>query len=328
MYRLSPREINKRDPVGGDWNHASSNGTTYGLPDLADLYVAWHSYAGHTETTVSTYRSHLKLFIDYLQTQAHSLELQDLTPYDLMDHLEDLKARDRSARYLKSRHQHVSTFLLWAEGLGYISRDNNPARRVPTPKVPKIRKGFLKPEWFSALVEACTPPDTLSRARRLAMLFLFSTTGIRHRELWGLAREDLDWKEHLIHVRLGKGQKDRRIPFHPETERAILGYLRHRKDHMPELWVTEHGAKLSYWGISQDMRRLMDLVGINGQVPDVCHIFRRTWAANAVRQGIPRPYIMAVAGWSTPDMLDRYTQEMQMESGAVEAFSTFDPFAS
>ena len=55
------------------------------------------------------------------------------------------------------------------------------------------------------------------------------------------------------------------------------------------------------------------------------HIFRRTWAANAVRQGIHRPYIQAVAGWSTPTMLDHYTAAMLGKEEAVEAFRNSDP---
>ena len=53
----------------------------------------------------------------------------------------------------------------------------------------------------------------------------------------------------------------------------------------------------------------------------------RTWHATAVRQGIPRQYIQPIAGWSTPYMLDKYTEAMQEEEGAIEAFRNFSPFS-
>ena len=53
---------------------------------------------------------------------------------------------------------------------------------------------------------------------------------------------------------------------------------------------------------------------------DTCHIFRRTFAANTVRQNIPRPYVQAVAGWSTPQMLDHYVAAMEAEEEAINAF--------
>ena len=45
---------------------------------------------------------------------------------------------------------------------------------------------------------------------------------------------------------------------------------------------------------------MMERAGLRAQVWDVCDIFRRTWAMNAVRQLIPRQYTQAIAGRSTP----------------------------
>ena len=59
---------------------------------------------------------------------------------------------------------------------------------------------------------------------------------------------------------------------------------------------------------------------------DYCHVFPRTWAAIAVRQGIPSPYTQAVAGWSTPTMMGHYVSAMEAEEGAIEAFRDFDQF--
>ena len=62
------------------------------------------------------------------------------------------------------------------------------------------------------------------------------------------------------------------------------------------------------------------------ELKDACHIFRRTFAANAVKQSIPRPYVMAIAGWSTPQMLDHYVAAMEAEEEAIDAFREFKPF--
>ena len=80
-------------------------------------------------------------------------------------------------------------------------------------------------------------------------------------------------------------------------------------------------------GNAQDFLRMMERAGLRAQVRDVCHIFRRTWAVNAVKQRVPRQYTQAIAGWSTPQMLDHYTEAMQAEEGALEAFRNFSPFS-
>ena len=45
-------------------------------------------------------------------------------------------------------------------------------------------------------------------ARRLAMLWLFATTGARLKEVSGLELADLNWKAQLIQIVMGKGQKE------------------------------------------------------------------------------------------------------------------------
>lgn len=89
------------------------------------------------------------------------------------------------------------------------------------------------------------------------------------------------------------------------------------------LWISESGRPLGYDGLGQDISRLFKRAAI--PVKDAMHIFRRTFAAHAVRQGVPRQYTQAIAGWSTSQMLDRYTAAMEAEEGAMEAFRGFKP---
>lgn len=90
--------------------------------------------------------------------------------------------------------------------------------------------------------------------------------------------------------------------------------------------MSEEGRPLGYHGLGQDISRLFQRAGVD--VKDTFHIFRRTFAAHAVRQGVPRQYTQAIAGWSNSQMLDRYTAAMEAEEGAIEAFRGFKPFGS
>ena len=139
-----------------------------------------------------------------------------------------------------------------------------------------------------------------------------------------LRKEDLDWDNAAIRVVHGKGQKERRIPFDRQCQRAVLRYMQQRRDSLDWLWVTEEGIRLGYDGIWQDLKRLTERAEV--VLKDTCHIFRRTFAANAVKQKIPRPYVQAIAGWSTPQMLDHYVAAMEAEEEAIDAFKEFKPF--
>ena len=139
-----------------------------------------------------------------------------------------------------------------------------------------------------------------------------------------LTKGDLDWDGSVIRAIHGKGQKERQVPFDRHCQRAMLRFFQRRTDALDWLWITEEGARLGYDGIWKDLKRLAERAELDLQ--DTCHIFRRTFAANAVRQNIPRPYVQAVAGWSTPQMLDHYVAAMEAEQEAIEAFREFKPF--
>ena len=293
------------------------------LPEVLDFYLQYHQIEGSTEATVSFYRRQVGPFIQWLEEHGHSLLPHEVTSLHVLSHLESLKQRDLAPRTVRSRLQGISTFFRWAVAWEIVPE--NPAGRIRPPKVPRVRKPFLKPEQFASLLDLC-PVTTMMGARRQAMLWLLATTGIRRRELTLLQLEDLDWKRRLVRIIHGKGQKERQVPFLLEAQRPMLRYIQHRRDDQPYLWITVEGKQLSYHGVKQDLERLFDRAGLKGEIKDVCHIFRRTFAAHAVRQGIPRPYIQAIAGWSTPHMLDHYTAAMEMEEGAVEAFRGFRAF--
>ncbi len=142
--------------------------------------------------------------------------------------------------------------------------------------------------------------------------------------MWMLTKKDLGWDASVIRVVHGKGQKERQVPFDRQCQRAMLRYMQQRSDSLHWLWVTEEGIRLGYDGIWKDLNRLAERAEVHLQ--DTCHIFRRTFAANAVKQSIPQPYVMAIAGWSSPKMLEQYVAAMEGEEEAIEAFREFKPF--
>ncbi len=298
------------------------------LYQLLDYYLSWHRIEGHTEVTVKDYRKNVGLFIRWLEASNHSLVLQDLSGFHVMAYLQFKKDQGRSPRYIRSIYQHLDTFFTWC--VDYLEViEVSPTAKIKAPKVPKQNKGFLKAEHFQALIDICATTRFLG-SRRRSMLWILLTTGIRHMEMANLTKNDLDWesKGGLIRIRMGKGQKDRVVPFHKNAQREVFRYLAYRDDEYPTLWIKDDRTPLPYDGLGADMRKLMVRAGIRGEVKDTFHVFRRTWAANAERRGIPRQYILSVGGWEDVQMLDKYTRAMREEEEAVEAFKDFDPLDS
>ncbi|MYC35642.1 MAG: tyrosine-type recombinase/integrase [Chloroflexi bacterium] len=289
------------------------------LPQALEDYLRYHRIQGSTEATVKFYAKELRLFLNDLDPACQAVA--DLNSRHVLNHLAAMKERELKPRSIRTRCQAIKTWLNWCVEWNLI--ESSPAAKIKAPKVPRTRKPFISEKQFSALLELC-PLNTFAGARRQAMLWMMATTGIRRNEMWMLEKKDLDWDASTIREIHGKGQKERKIPFDRRCQLAMLRYIQQRSDTLDWLWVTEEGVRLGYDGIWKDLRRIADRAGVALQ--DTCHIFRRTFAANAVRQNIPRPYVKAVAGWSTMQMLDLYVEAMEAEEGAIEAFREFKPF--
>jgi integrase len=123
-----------------------------------------------------------------------------------------------------------------------------------------------------------------------------------------------------VTVRRGKGGKGRVAPFGDQTGRAIDRYLRLRRGHLladtAALWLGDRGKGLEYYGLHKALKYRAELAGLPKFHP---HLLRHTAATRWLAAGGSEGGLMAVAGWSTRDMIDRYTGASAGERAADEA---------
>lgn len=199
----------------------------------------------------------------------------------------------------------------------------NPVRKVSRPKEPKVKKGFLAPEHIRRILELC-PQGQFQGARRRAMFLLLLTTGMRLMELAGLKLEDLNWEGKFIRV-MGKGSKERVVPFHREAQHAVWRYLAYRRDDHPCVWVTEERRPMGYYGVQQDLHRIFERAGLRGKLQDAVHIFRRTWAVNALRQGMGLKFVQVIGGWESVQVLEGYVRALEADDALITLSKTTIP---
>ena len=94
---------------------------------------------------------------------------------------------------------------------------------IPFPKVPLRLPTVLSPEEVTRLIEAA--PNLLYRT----MLMTLYSTGMRCGELVQLKASDIDKELMLVHIRQGKGQRDRNVPLSPKLREALREYWRWMK---------------------------------------------------------------------------------------------------
>ena len=83
--------------------------------------------------------------------------------------------------------------------------------------------------------------------RNRAMILLMLDTGIRASELCDLRIEDVDNRNNRIFIRMGKGARERTVPFSARTGQMVWRYLAGRKDTRPDdpLFVSRYGRPMA-----------------------------------------------------------------------------------
>lgn len=229
-----------------------------------------------------------------------------------------------AASTARSRQLAVRRFTTWLADEGEIPAD--PFLGMKSPKLDERVIEPLTEDEIRAMIKACLPPkgatpaQTLWHRRDEALIRLMFETATRAGEAVALQVDDIDLADGVAIVRRGKGGKGRTVPFGPQTSLAIDRYLRLRRNHRlaaaPDLWLGDRGKKFSYDALHKTLRMRADQAGVAGFHP---HRLRHTAAHRWLAAGGSETGLMAVAGWTRPDMLMRYTKAQASARAAEEA---------
>jgi integrase/recombinase XerC len=123
---------------------------------------------------------------------------------------------------LARRSSSARVFTAWACRRGLIPRD--PGALLATPKGHRPLPDVLRPDEAAALLEL-VDGDAVEDLRDRAVLELLYATGIRVGELCGLDVDDVDGERRVVRV-LGKGARERSVPYGDPAARAVDRWLR------------------------------------------------------------------------------------------------------
>ena len=195
--------------------------------------------------TVRAYESDLSQFLAHAAAaagvkRARSRRRRRLDRAAIRGFLAELHKRGASrARPSARKLAAVRTFLRYLRREGLI--DGDPGALVPTPKREVRMPAHLSEQEMRRLLDMPSKKDPLGR-RDGAILELFYASGLRLSELAGLDVDDVNLGAKMVRV-LGKGGKERIVPFNGSAATAIRAYLNDRETLGPcEDWTRPHRA--------------------------------------------------------------------------------------
>ncbi len=180
--------------------------------------------------TVLAYESDLTQFISHVArvggTAPREVSPAQLDLAALRSFLAELHRAGQSRATAARKLAAIRTFLRYLRREGSI--DTDPGALVPTPKREVRMPAHLSEREMATLIDAPDGEAPLGRRDR-AILELFYASGLRLSELAGLDVEDVHLSARMVRV-LGKGGKERIVPFNSSAAGALRSYLQDRAD--------------------------------------------------------------------------------------------------
>ena len=144
-------------------------------------------------------------------------------------------------------------------------------------------------------------------------------------ELCGLDVGDVDWGGYQVRV-MGKGRKERLVPFSPATHRALRKYLMLREpfalDGNEALFISAEGQRLTRDALTHAVKRLSQRVQIPRLHP---HLLRHSAAVAAIMNGADQFALKRILGHSQLSTTDQYVDYAQAH--LAERHKQFSPMA-
>ncbi|HEV2783500.1 MAG TPA: tyrosine recombinase XerC [Actinophytocola sp.] len=212
---------------------------------------------------------------------------------------------------LARRAAAARTFTAWAHRRGHLAVD--PGVRLVAPRSRRTLPSVLRADQASDLLHASASgaaerdPAAL---RDHALLELLYATGVRVSELCGLDVGDVDLERRVVRV-LGKGGKERTVPFGVPAQRAVRDWLAHGRGRLvrpgspPALLLGARGGRFQ----PASVRRIVHAA--LAAVPDAPvmgpHGFRHSAATHLLEGGADLRSVQELLGHATLATTQLYT---------------------
>ncbi len=275
---------------------------------LADFVLHLSAARGLSVHTVRAYSGDVRHLLGFARRRGVSWDEVDLTT--LRAWLATMVSLRLARATLARRGAAVRAFYAWATAQGLLAVD--PAVRLVSAQPATTLPTALGLEQATRLVETAREDagtgDPVA-LRDWVCLELLYATGARVAELVGLDIDDVDLGTRLVRV-LGKGAKERVVPFGLPAARAVEAWLRNGRPSLasstsgPALLLGSRGARLDQRQVRTAVHRAAARAGVEDIAP---HGLRHTAATHLVNGGSDLRSVQEILGHASLATTQRYT---------------------
>ena len=294
-----------------EWDRSSIDGLAY----WHDVYLEYLAVRNYSQGTLKGRRDAIKMFINW-GAERDLRQAQQITRPILEAYQRWLwkytKANGKRLGWSTQRNR-VSILKDWFRWM--TKKDvlmHNPASELELPRTEKRLPGAaLTLAQVEALMSVPNLADPLG-IRDRAMLELFYSCGLRRAELSRLDVPDFNAERRTIHVRLGKGRKDRMVPVGGRAVQWVDKYLLEVRPRLcldtrtQAVFLTGYGGPFNPDVLSRMVTGMMKKAGLTGK--GSCHMLRHTCATHMLEGGADIRYIQQLLGHEKLETTAIYTE--------------------
>ncbi|MCI4367949.1 MAG: tyrosine-type recombinase/integrase [Thermoplasmata archaeon] len=258
---------------------------SFGGPELVDRFSRLLRAQERSPCTVKQYTHIARTFLGFVGKPLDEVTLKDLERY-------------REYLVLERKYSKNSLYTT-VRGLACLFRSFgfSVADGLEAPRRPERLPHYLSEEETHRLFDAVK-----DSSRDSAILHILAFCGLRVGELCHLALEDVEFERNILHVRSGKGDKDREVVLEDRTRAAIDRYLTERA------LSGEGNSRLIPVGpvtVERIVRRAARIAEIPRRVTP--HMLRHTLATALLSRGCDIRYIQKLLGHASVATTQIYT---------------------
>ncbi|MEY3362770.1 MAG: tyrosine recombinase XerD [Actinomycetota bacterium] len=281
--------------------------------EAAERFLAWLQIEqGRAGKTIEAYRRDLRDYEEWLSARGKSA--QEASSADVEAFVQYLRKHGKAPRSVARQFAAVRMLhkYLVVEG----ERPDDPAGLVDGVKVPSGLPHPLHEGDVERLIAAITGDDSFARRDRALVEFLYAT-GARISEACGLSMGDIDMDDALVRL-MGKGSKERIVPFGRSAHRALQDYMEEggrgmlvpkrwkTRDHADAVFLGVRGTRLTRQAAFHIVRKYAGLAGIKEDVSP--HTLRHSCATHMLVHGADLRIVQELLGHASVSTTQVYTK--------------------
>ena len=243
---------------------------------------------GYSDRSIRVYKSMVELFLGFTGKDASKIDMDDVRNFQYQYWVKHEYSNSTQRQFISAlRHliAVVPDMQLDPETLDLPRKEKN---------LPKV----LSEEEIMSIL------GVIRNMKHFVILAILYSSGLRVGELLNLRIEDLDFDRMQIHIRKGKGKKDRYVGMSRHLAPVIRNYI---MKYRPQEYLIagQHGGKYTDSSVRQILQRAAREAGIHKHVTP--HMLRHSYATHMLEGGVDIRHIQELLGHNKPETTMIYT---------------------